>query len=179
MMKAQGYDFSTWQGRLGYDLKNHGITLKGAEVSGNRARIRIANGRFPLWNDAIAKAFVAADMNLPRDIEYIDMVADEFGHAVLNVSSRRFNATQQSYHATFASQIDLLPAPQDPPKKYAALDLTPLNLSFGLSHRVHLFDPDYPFANQIYAKSAPPCRLAVICLSRPAMRRIFGMNLII
>ena len=91
-------------------------------------------------------------MNLPRDIEYIDMVADEFGHAVLNVSSRRFNATQQSYHATFASQIDLLPAPQDPPKKYAALDLTPLNLSFGLSHRVHLFDPDYPFANQIYAK---------------------------
>ena len=148
----KGYDFSTWQGRLGYDLKNHGITLKGAEVSGNRARIRIANGRFPLWNDAIAKAFVAADMNLPRDIEYIDMVADEFGHAVLNVSSRRFNATQQSYHATFASQIDLLPAPQDPPKKYAALDLTPLNLSFGLSHRVHLFDPDYPFANQIYAK---------------------------
>ena len=116
MRKPKGYDFSTWQGRLGYDLKNHGITLKGAEVSGNRARIRIANGRFPLWNDAIAKAFVAADMNLPRDIEYIDMVADEFGHAVLNVSSRRFNATQQSYHATFASQIDLLPAPQDPPK---------------------------------------------------------------
>ncbi len=156
----EGYDFATWHDRLRYDMGRYGLVFYEGKLEGDRAILKIGNARFPLWPDAAAQAFLLADLNLPPEIEIVDLIIVEDGHPVHTLASRRYRPTDEYYGGTFGDQISILHGRDlDAPKfvNPLAWRLPPLDVT--LANRFQFFDPTEPIRYQIYASLKSSLRL--------------------
>lgn len=148
----KGYDFGLWHDRLRYDMGRYGLTFYEGKIDGDRAILKIGNGRYPLWPDAAAQAFLLADLNLPPEIELVDLIIVEDGHPVHTLASRRFRPTDSYYGGKFGDQISILHGRDIEGPKFIndlAWRLPPLDVT--LANKFQFFDPTEPIRYQIYA----------------------------
>jgi len=101
-----------------------------------------------------------ADLNLPPEIELVDLIIVEDGHPVHTLSSKRYRPTDLYYGGSFGDQIAILKGRDLEGTKFInnlAWRFSPIDVT--LANKFQFFDPEEPIRYQIYASLRSSLRI--------------------
>lgn len=151
-----GLNVNSWYDMFLYDIERSDLFVKQAKLfpTQRKAQIEILNEAYPHWPDAVDKAHALASLHLPNYITQVEYLVNEQGHVLHTVNlPRQRNALTKPI--TVAEFGKLLPGRMmQNPQNTTNFVRDKVFVDATITNRFMLFDPDNPFAVQLYAQLA-------------------------
>ena len=144
-----------WYDMLLYDVERSGILLleAGIDDQNKTATIVMANKNYMVWADALASMIDLADLNLPPNIETLNIVIEEQGYQLQTIRVNRSSNNYSQSRAILAQKIEISPVNPLRDIQHKTNFLTnKIFFNYNLAFRTQLFDPDDPLRYQLFAK---------------------------